>query len=89
MIEARLILLIRGLFRLQLCYDVVTGSNKSDEKYVDCMTNKIIQSVSVFAGPTNVEDSVQLLMKDAGKSKALTSLAGLITAIICYARCVQ
>lgn len=26
--------------------------------------------ICVFSGPTNVEDSVQLLMKDAGKSKA-------------------
>lgn len=41
--------------------------------------------VSVFAGPTNVEDPVQLLMKDAGESKASPGLAVSITAIIRHA----
>lgn len=45
--------------------------------------------VSVFAGPTNVEDPVQLLMKDAGESMALLTLPGSVTTIIRHARCIK
>ena len=37
----------------------------------------------VFAGPTNVEDPVQLLMKDAGESNDSLTPGGSITVIIC------
>lgn len=47
------------------------------------------QYVSVFSGPTNVEDPVQLLLKDAGETKASPSPAGSITAIIRHARCIN
>ncbi len=49
--------------------------------------------MSVFAGPTNVEDPAQLLMKDAGESKASLLLAGSETSdvldIIYQDRCVK
>lgn len=49
-----------------------------------CYVTEMRHSVCmyVFVGPTNVEDPVQLLMKDAGESNYSLTPGGWITVII-------
>lgn len=93
MTETRLKQWSPGLFKLQLCCDgsipaevVIKNAELYAHYYNTCQMQPVYSLilhpvyVSVFAGPTNVEDPVQLLMKDAGESKASLHPAGLVTA---------